>query len=123
MGRWRELLMFWTPTRTLGLTVAGKGVVSFPGVAEEPTLPRAHGRLCKAFPLDLPMGVGDLYEERPKDVTPFEHAQHLLRLSTGHCVSSARQHRLVWALVNGVLLSEASGKGYAVHRVLLRRLG
>ena len=66
--------------RRLGLTVAGKGVVGYPGVAEEPTLPRAHGRLCKAFPLDLPMGVGDLYEERPRVVTPFEHAQHLLSL-------------------------------------------
>ena len=47
----------------------------------------------------------------------------MLRLQNGQCVGGARQHRLVWALVNGVLLEEASGRGYAVHRVLLRRKG
>ena len=31
--------------------------------------------------------------------------------------------RLVWALVNGVLVRQASGKGFLVHRIMMRRLG
>ena len=31
-------------------------------------------------------------------------------------------HRLLWALVNVMLLIEARGKGFAVHRVAMRRL-
>ena len=58
-----------------------------------------------------------------KELTRPEHAQHLLRLVNGQCVTGAREHRIVWALVNHVLLEEAAGRGYAVHRVLLRRMG
>ena len=56
-------------------------------------------------------------------MTRAEHAQHVLRLQNGQCVAGARQHRLVWALTNSVLLEEAGGKGFAVHRNLLRRMG
>ena len=69
------------------------------------------------------MGVGDLHEERPRPVSPEEHAQHMSRLQSGHIMNGLRGHRLAWALVNGVLVSEASGKGFAVHRNVMRRLG
>ena len=69
------------------------------------------------------MGIGDAHDPRPREVTQHEHAQHMLRLYNGQCVAGARQHRLVWALVNSVLLEESAGRGHAVHRVLLRRMG
>ena len=67
------------------------------------------------------MGVGDPREMRPVEVKREEHAQHMLRLVNGQCVSGCRHHRLVWALVNGVMLEEAGGKGFAVQRVVLKR--
>ena len=99
----------------LAASVTGKGTFGWPAVAEEPTLPREPGRLQKAYPLDLPMGVGGPHDVRPREVTRAEHAQHLLRLQSGRCVAGARQHRLVWALTNSVLLEEAGGRGFAVH--------
>ena len=95
----------------------------WPSRRDEPTLPRHPGRFAKAFPLELPMGIGDLHEDRPRPVSPEEHVQHLLRLRTGRVVNGERGHRLVWALVNSVLVGEAAGKGFAVHRNVMRRLG
>ena len=69
------------------------------------------------------MGIADLYDERPVPVSPAEWVQHMLRYFTGQFVSSRREHRVVWAMVNTVLLSEAAGKGVAVHRNVLRRQG
>ena len=45
---------------------------------------------------------------------PAEWVQHLLRCDTGQFVDGRREHRVVWAMVNTVLLSEAAGKGFAV---------
>ena len=109
--------------RMTAFRAAGKEVVGWPGVGEEPTQARQPGRLPKSFPLEFPMGLGGVHDPRPRAVGQHEYTQHMLRLQSGQCVAGARQHRLVWALVNGVLLDEAAGKGYAVHRVLLRRLG
>ena len=69
------------------------------------------------------MGIGDLHDERPRQVSPGEHAQHLLRLRSGRIVNGLRGHRIVWALVNSVLVGEAAGKGFAVHRNVMKRLG
>ena len=95
----------------------------WPSRRDEATLPRQPGRLAKAFPLELPMGIGDLHDERPRQVSPGEHAQHLLRLRSGRIVNGLRGHRIVWALVNSVLVGEAAGKGFAVHRNVMKRLG
>ena len=69
------------------------------------------------------MGIADLYDERPRQVTAVEYVQHLLRHRSGRVFQGLRGHRLVWALVNTVLLQEASGKGFVVHRNVMRRLG
>ena len=105
------------------LAQARSVVHGWPTVDTEPTAPRDVGRFPKSFPLEFPMGIADLYDSRPVPVTPAEWAQHLLRYWTGQFVSSAREHRVVWAMVNTVLLSEAAGKGAAVHRSVLRRQG
>ena len=69
------------------------------------------------------MGSGDLHEDRPRPVTAEEHTQHMFRLQSGQVMQGLRGHRLLWSLINGVLISEAAGKGYAVHRNVMRRLG
>ena len=69
------------------------------------------------------MGVPDLFDERTFKVSPAEWGQHLLRYHTGQFVDGFREHRVVWAIVNTVLMSEAKGKGHAVHRNVLRRQG
>ena len=92
----------------------------WPSRSDEPTGARALGRLPKSFPLKFPMGIGGLDDERPRAVSPQEHAQHLLRMEW---TWGPHGDRLVWALVNGLLVRQASGKGFLVHRIMMRRLG
>ena len=68
------------------------------------------------------MGMGDTLDPRPREVPFTECVQHLLRLRSGVAVRGNHGHRLIWALTNKMLLMEASGKGFAVHRVAMRRL-
>ena len=69
------------------------------------------------------MGVADPYDARDLDVTLAEYVQHVLRHSSGNFVHGQRGHRLLWALVNMLLLRESQGKGFAVHRNVMRRVG
>ena len=47
----------------------------WPSVGQEPTGMRAQGRFPKAFPLEFPMGIGDLWDPRPVPVTAAEWAR------------------------------------------------
>ena len=69
------------------------------------------------------MGIADLYDARTLPISPAEWVQHMIRYHTGQFVHGSRGHRVIWAMVNTVLIGEASGKGFAVHRNLLRRQG
>ncbi len=69
------------------------------------------------------MGIADLHDPRVRPATPQEWAQHLLRYHTGQFVCGLRGHRVVWAIVNAVLVSGARGKGFAVQRNVMRRMG
>ena len=69
------------------------------------------------------MGIGDLYEERPRQVSPEVWVQHLLRSRTGQFVGGPRKQRVLWAMVNVLLLSEARGRGFGIYRNVLRRCG
>ena len=60
--------------------------------------------MAKSFPLEYPMGIADLYDDRPIPVSTSEYVQHMLRLMSGHMVHGLRGHRLVWALVNTALI-------------------
>ena len=102
---------------------AERVVYGWPSRKAEATEPRAPGRFAKSFPLEFPMGVADLYDERPRPVTVEEYVQHMLRHGSGRMVNDARGHRLLWALVNTTLLREAQGKGVVVHRNCMRRFG
>ena len=98
-------------------------VYGWPSKDAEPTRVVSPGRFAKSFPLDFPMGIGDLYQERPHKVSVEEWVQHLLRYRTGHFVGGLRGQRVVWAMVNTLLLSEARSRGFGVCRNVLRRVG
>ena len=105
------------------MDIARSIAYGWPSVDREPTGVRQGARFVKAFPLKFPMGIGDLHEERIWKVSGPEWLQHLLRFWTGHFVDGQDCHRCVWAMVNSVLMAEAAGKGFAVHRNVMRRLG
>ena len=66
------------------------------------------GRFVCSHPLQFPMGEGDLYDStRPIPVSAPEWSQHLLRYARGMIVWDIHGQRLVWAIVNHVLLQEA----------------
>ena len=69
------------------------------------------------------MGIGDLFEERPRKVSPEVWVQHLLRYRTGQFVGGARGQRVMWAMVNHLLLSEARSRGFGIYRNVVRRVG
>ena len=102
--------------------LAGSLVHGWPTVEKEPEGLRSPGRFAKCFPLEFPMGVSDPFDQRPRDVPFAECVQHLLRLRSGVAVHGRHGHRLVWALVNALLILESAGKGFAVHRVSMRRI-
>jgi len=96
----------------------------WPRVSDVPTPFRARGRFSKALPLSFPMGIADMYDQRLlDDVSGAQWVQHMLRHSSGMCVQGLRGHREVWAFVNTLLLEEAYGKGFAVQRNVMRRIG
>ena len=95
----------------------------WPSKAVDPTPVHSRGRFVKAFPLDFPMGVADIYDERLLKVSEEEWVQHMLRYWTGHFVGGLRGQRVLWAMVNHLLLTEARRRGGAVYRTALRRVG
>ena len=105
------------------MRMAERLVYGWPGQDAEPTGASSVGRFVKAHPLDFPMGIGDLHEERPKKVSIEEWVQHLLRYWTGHFVGGLRGQRVVWSMVNALLLSEARSRGHGIYRNVLRRVG
>ena len=71
-------------------------VYGWPGTSDEPTRVHSPGRYVKAFPLEFPMGVGDLNDpERPRKVSVEVWVQHLLRYHTGQFVGGQRGQRLL----------------------------
>ena len=99
-------------------------VYGWPNKAADPVTVRDAGRFVKAHPLDFPMGVGDLFDpDRPRKVRVSEWVQHLIRYKDGRFVRGLRGQRVLWAMVNELLLSEARQRGYAVYRSVRRRLG
>ena len=93
----------------------------WPTVHDEPTQPRAQGRFAKSFPLLFPMGIADLHDDRPIKVSTPEYVQHFFRLAWTWASPSGQ--RFAWALVDTLLLQEARGKSFAVHRQAMRRYG
>ncbi len=103
--------------------VAESVVHGWPAVSRKPVPAADVGRFVRAHPLEFPMGIADLYDPCVRAVTPQEWAQHLLRYHTGQFVCGLHGHRVVRAIVNAVLVLEARGKGFAVQRNVVRRMG
>lgn len=49
--------------------------------------------------------------------------QHLLRYWSGQFVGGERGQRVLWAMVNNLLLSEARSRGFGIYRNVMKRLG
>ena len=95
----------------------GDIVYPWPSIAEEPIGERADGRFVKAFPLEFPMGQGDLRQPRLRsDFKITDALQHLLRYKTGHCLHANRGHRVVWAMFNTTLREIAYERGSLLHK-------
>ena len=105
------------------LRTAERLVYGWPSREADPTHAHSISRFVKSFPLDFPMGIGDLIEQRPRKVAPQVWVQHLLRYHTGHFVGGPRGQRVLWALVNVLLLSEARQRGWGIYRNVVRRAG
>ena len=105
------------------LRTAERLVYGWPSRHEDPTGAQSQGRFVRAFPLDFPMGIADLFEERPRKVSVEAWVQHLLRYRTGHFVGGLRGQRVLWAMVNTLLLSEARARGFGIYRNVVRRVG
>ena len=108
------------------LEVARNIVHGWPTVENDPTPRRQFGRFVKAFPLKFPMGIGDLYQhphDRPRPVKGPEWLRHMIRLSSRHMLEGSDGDRCLWSMLNSILISEAAGKGFAVHKCVLKRLG
>ena len=90
-------------------------------MAKDPTGAKQVARFVKAFPLKFPMGIGDLFEDRPRAVRGPEWLQHMLRL--GYVTEGEDCDRCLWAMVNTILIAEAAGKGFAVYKNVMRRRG
>ena len=56
-------------------------------------------------------------------VAAEQWVQHLLRYKTGQFVGGPRGQRVLWAMVNMLLLTEARGKGFGIYRNMVRRRG
>ena len=106
------------------LSLAEHLVYGWLNKAAHPVTVRDAGRFVKARPLDFPMGVGDLYDtDRPRKVAVSEWVQHLLWYRDGRFVRGMRGQRVLSAMVNELLLSDARQRGYAVYRNVRRRIG
>ena len=89
----------------------------WPVVEKAPVAASEERRVAKAFPLEFPMGVADLKQPQLReDFTPTEWAQHKLRSFDGRFVSSARGHRVTWAIFDTVLLESTRHRGHAYHK-------
>ena len=79
-------------------------VQPWPTIEAQPADAWCDGRFVKAFPLEFPMGVADLHQERLRsDFTAAAWAQHLFRYFDGRFLRSSRGHRVIWAIFNTVL--------------------
>ena len=92
-------------------------VYPWPEIQSTPTGYREDGRFAKSFPLELPFGVGDLYQPRLRnDFSTVDWAQRQLQYYDGRCISSVRGNRFTWAIFNEALRETSHATGRLVHR-------
>ena len=92
-------------------------VHAWPTVSEDPTALSDDGRFVKSFPLEFPMGIGDLRQPRLRaNFSVADWVQHVLRYYTGHFLHGMRGHRVIWALFNTALQDVAHVKGALLHK-------
>ena len=89
----------------------------WPQIQNNPTGYREDGRFAKSFPLELPFGVGDLYQPRLRsDFSTMDWAQRQLQYYDGRCISSRRGNRFTWAIFNEALRESSHHTGRLVFK-------
>ena len=89
----------------------------WPQIQQTPTGYREDGRFAKSFPLELPFGVGDLYQPRVRsDFSTLDWAQRQLQYYDGRCISSRRGNRFTWAIFNEALRETSHHTGRLVFK-------
>ena len=89
----------------------------WPQIQQTPTGYREDGRFAKSFPLELPFGVGDLYQPRVRsDCSTLDWAQRQLQYYDGRCISSRRGNRFTWAIFNEALRETSHHTGRLVFK-------
>ena len=98
-------------------TEISQEVYPWPQIEKEPLSRFDEGRFVKSFPLQFPMGVGDLRQSCLRDdYSVAKWAQHKFRYKNGAFVASQHGHRVTWAIFNESLLEAAKQKGRAYHK-------
>ena len=118
---WRGTGMVLQPEqKSVGDTLqneVSQEVYPWPQIEKNPTPRFEEGRFVKSFPLQFPMGVGDLYQSGLRDdFSATKWAQHKLRYKDGWFVNGRHGHRVTWAIFNETLLEIAKAKGRAYHK-------
>ena len=73
-------------------------VFPWPRIDRDPLSEMDEGRFVKSFPLEFPMGTGDLRQARVRtDFSVADYMQHVFRYFTGHFLRSIRGCRVVYA--------------------------
>jgi hypothetical protein len=126
VNAWRGTAVVPEPERHLMsdtlCEVAEKHVGTWPQVERDPVPLYEEGRFVKAFPLQFPMGVGDLVQSGLRDdFSAVEWAQHKFRYHDGRFVSSQHGHRVTWAIFNTALLERSKDSGQAFFRAADRQ--
>ena len=97
--------------------ICENAVHPWPAVDKTPVPAIEEGRFAKAYPLEFPMGTGDLKQPQLRqDYTATEWAQHKFRYFDGRFVSSSRGHRVTWAIFDTALLEHSRHRGHAYHK-------
>ena len=92
-------------------------VYPWPRIEREPLRHDDDGRFVKSFPVEFPMGTGDLQQTRVRsDFSVAEYVQHVLRYHTVHFLRSLRGQRVLYARFNTTLRKEGNKQGGLMHK-------
>ena len=92
-------------------------VYPWPRIEREPLRHDDDGRFVKSFPVEFPMGTGDLQQTRVRsDFSVADYVQHVMRYHTGHLLRSLRGQRVLYALFNTALREEGHKQGGLMHK-------
>ena len=122
LGTWRTSGGFtdYAGTKDVGTelrTEVEDVVLPWPTIERVPVREDDDARLVKSFPIEFPMGQGDLHQPRLRsDFSAADYVQHKFRYFDARFLDSARGQRVAWALFNTALREQSRQTGHLVHK-------